>query len=142
MVIVMWSAPGVLAVWKTEYWQENSCTIITSEVIVEKKEDGMTRHPNIRYSYTIDGHRYESSVIDVFWTPINGGLNAQEIVNDFPAGKETACWINPKNREVAALQRGWQPMHYVAFLPLTLLIPGMAMIIAAFWKKSPSSEGT
>lgn len=87
----------------------------------------MTRHPNIRYTYTIDGHRYESNVVDVFWTPINGGLNAQEIVNTFPVEKETACWVNPKNRQDSSLQRGWQAMHCVAFLPLILIIPGLAL---------------
>lgn len=100
----------------------------------------MIRHPNIHYTYSIQGHRYESNVVDVFWTPINGGLNAQEIVSDFPVGKETACWINPKNREEAALQRGWQAMHYVALLPLTLIIPGLTMMIAAFWKQGTSKK--
>ncbi|MCI5211991.1 MAG: DUF3592 domain-containing protein [Candidatus Electrothrix sp. ATG2] len=138
MVSFTWSIPGVLAVWETENWQETPCTILTSEVSTEKKDDGMIRHPTIRYTYSIDGHRYESSVVDVFWTPINGGLNAQNIVNNFPREKETVCWVNPKNLHDSSLQRGWQPMHYVAFLPLTLIIPGLAMMIAAFWKQAPS----
>ncbi|MCI5193698.1 MAG: DUF3592 domain-containing protein [Candidatus Electrothrix sp. AU1_5] len=140
MVSLTWSIPGVLTVWETEHWQETPCTILKSEISLEKKDDGMIRHPNIHYTYSIQGHRYESNVVDVFWTPINGGLNAQEIVSDFPVGKETACWINPKNREEAALQRGWQAMHYVALLPLTLIIPGLTMMIAAFWKQGTSKK--
>lgn len=140
MVSLIWSIPGVLAVWETAHWQETPCTILKSEISLEKKDDGMIRYPTIHYTYSIQGHRYESNVVDVFWTPINGGLNAQKIVDYFPVAKETICWVNSKNLYDSSLQQGWQPMHYVAFLPLTLIIPGLAMLIAAFWKQGTSKE--
>ncbi|MGA1824786.1 MAG: hypothetical protein ACMUIP_08985 [bacterium] len=136
MVSYKWSIPGVLAVLETKNWLETPCIIMTSEVLREKMFDGdVIRKPNIRYKYEIGGQSYESDVVDVFWVSISGGMDAQKIVNAFSVEKETICWINPENHHESTLQRGWQPMHYGAFLPLLLFIPGVAMMIAAFWKK-------
>lgn len=135
MVAYQWSIPGVMRVLETEKWRETPCVILKSEIVHEKRSDGKIRLPNIRYAYEVNGCRYESDVVDVFWTPINGGMNAQGLINDHPVEMETVCRVNPNNPREATLQGGWRPMHYVAFLPLLLFLPGIVMLIAAFWKK-------
>lgn len=134
IITVAWSLPGILAVRDTTHWQEIPCTIVTSEVLREQREEGLMRYPDIRYHYEYHGRGYESDVVDVFWTSINGGMNAQEVVRQFSAGETVPCWVNPQNPDEAALRRGWQGVHNVAFLPLVLIVPGLVLMVLARWR--------
>jgi hypothetical protein len=135
-----WSLPGVFEVMKTEKWQQISCRIATSEVErIRSPDGGVVRRPIIRYTYEVGGEHYASDVVDVFWTPISGGMNAEKVVDVYPVDTETTCWMNPDNPQEVSLQRGWQPMHFAALLPLLLVVPGLVIMVAALWRRrSPS----
>ncbi len=86
-------------------WPQVPCRIVSSEVESRRTSDGTTYRVAIRFQYTYEGRQYTggSHSFDTVWS--SGRASKRRIVNEFPVGLETFCYVNPDNPEVAVLTR-------------------------------------
>src|SRR5262245_29660475 len=112
-------------------WKEYPCVIISSEVETHEDSDGDTYKIKIYYYYTINGVRYQSDRYDFTDFFSNGYESKAAIVAQYPAGSESFCYVNPKNKSQSVLNRGFSPTLLPGMLTLVFVAIGGGGIIFA-----------
>jgi len=108
-------------------WVDTPCRIIASDVKVvdEGGRSGKTFYIDITYQYQIPGgHRFSSEY------DFTGGFrrswnSCEEVVQRYPAGQQSVCYVNPQNYSEAVLSRSIEISWITPFLvlfPLALLV--------------------
>lgn len=103
-------------------WVERRCTIVSSAV--EAVGDDAYR-PSVRYKYEYDGASYGSGRIWFIRPDPTTRSEAQALVNRYPAGSSTICFVNPQDAKVAVLERGFKPALLIAVFPLAVALIGL-----------------
>lgn len=119
-------------------WVETKCTVVTSEIDIDRDSDGTTYRPRIEFDYNYDGQGYHSDTFD--FTSLNRSkARCTEIVNDHPVGTQMGCFVNPDDPEEAVIDRRYD-FSYMGFIfPLIFSGIGFAILWAAvFWKDTES----
>lgn len=81
--------------------------------------------PSVRYSYEVNGGRYESAQMARYFARTYGSAAAaQEVVDRYPVGSSVTVYHEPGNPTEAALQPGFsgKPMIYFGVAALLLLV--------------------
>ena len=88
-------------------WDEKSCRIISSEVKTLKSSasDGDTYLPEITYEYSVNDRLHQSKRYDFTTRYSNDYESKKKLVDQYPAGSRSICFVNPKNPDDAVLDR-------------------------------------
>jgi hypothetical protein len=104
-------------------WVRTECLIRESDI------DPAANRPRIRYSYRYDNALYHSQRV---WFVRSGGYTAAEtrqILQRYPKGAQTHCFVNPKDPSFAVLERGLKPELLIGLVPLAAAIVGLVGLL-------------
>lgn len=119
MVALLWSFFLLLEAREWRYqrgsmdWPTSKGKILHSEVFKGQtsSKSGSSRtfteySPNLSYSYTVSGKRYEGRVFsfDSSWGRASTPGMAEDVVNKYPVGRKVKVFYDPNNPAVAVLQ--------------------------------------
>jgi Protein of unknown function (DUF3592) len=113
---------GFLKLVEAREWTPTPCTILSSEV----QSHGDTYSVEVRFSYNVNEHNYESTRFDFVEGSSSGYDSKAKIVRQIPAGTRTTCYVNPKDPADAVLERGFTNEMYFAGIPLLFAFIGLA----------------
>jgi len=120
-------------------WQETQCTVVKSEIDVDRGGDSTTYRPRIEFDYQFNGADYRSDTFD--FTSLNRSrTRCQEIVNAHPVGTKVGCFVNPEDPEKAVIVRDYEFSYFGFFFPLIFSGFGFAAICAALFLKDNGSK--
>ncbi|MEI8062855.1 MAG: DUF3592 domain-containing protein, partial [Verrucomicrobiota bacterium] len=95
----------------------------------------------IRYTYTVNNQRYESSRYDFVGGSSSGHAGKATIVRQHPPGSEFTCYVDPHDPSAAVIERGLQPIMWFALLPGLFAAIGIFSLVVAF-RKAPAPAPT
>ena len=126
-------------------WQKTPCVIVSSRVVTHSDSDGSTYAVEVVYRYTFKGRNYTGDKYD-FVTGSSSGYDAKSaIVRQYPAGKQTFCYIDPANPEEAVISTEFRGDYLFALIPLLFVVVGACGIVYAiksWWKgRRPDAGG-
>lgn len=138
---VFFSIPTFLEQWDARHWVETPCQIVSSEVKVNRGSDSTTYSPEIHFQYTFEGREYEAKGYRLVGGSSSGGW-ARRVVDRFPEGEETVCFVNPQDPSRAVLDPSWGWDILLVLIPLPFLVVGVGGL---FWviarKAKPFGQG-
>jgi len=103
---------------------------------------GSTYSVAIRYTYTVNNKRYESSRYDLVGGASSGRAGKEAIVRQHPPGSELTCFVNPRDPSIAVIDRGLRPIMWFALLPCLFVAIGIFCLVAAFRKTTAVAPET
>lgn len=107
------------------FWREVPCTVVSSRVMPRPSGDDNlpALAPDVLFEYAWDGQRYRSNRFDVMEMPSSDREEVQAIVDQYPAGQDTSCYLDPDRPGEAVLTRTFYPgvlLHALFALPFIL----------------------
>lgn len=105
-------------------WRQTPCTIVWGRVASHRGSKSTSYSPDILYRYVVDGREYRSNQYSFFPSP--GGYDASaNIVNRFPRGFQTRCYVSPRDPTQAVLQPQDLTTLWIVVIPGVFLIIGV-----------------
>ncbi|MBW3566029.1 MAG: DUF3592 domain-containing protein [Acidobacteria bacterium] len=114
-------------------WEETRCTVTSSEVGVHSGSDGSTYSIDIRYRYEWNGEEYSGDRYHFSSFGSSSGYQGKaDVVERYPVGSETPCWVDPNDPEKSVLARkvGWEALFVL--LPLVFVVIGLLGVLGSF----------
>ena len=97
-------------------WVETPCLITSSEV---QSHSGGTYSAEIAYSYRVDGREYVSESYSTEEGQSSSGYDGkQALVDRYPPGTKTICYVNPQDPNNAVINRGYPESLLWGLVPL------------------------
>jgi len=131
-----------LSVYEARGWPETKCRVISSAVGSHDSDDGTTYSVDIVFEYQRHGVTLRSDSYDFSNWSSSGYRGKKEIVDRYPAGSTTWCYVNPADPSRAVLDRSFRPVYLVGLFPL--LFVGAGVLILALYpgrrKKAQRSD--
>jgi hypothetical protein len=118
----------LLGVLQARNWTPTPCRITSSAVVTKGSGDDRKFYPDILYFYSVGGTRYNSTR----WNPFDSSTSraqAQRIVQQFPAGTNAQCYVNPNDPTQAMLDRSIPLSAWLGLVPLLFVAIGAGGII-------------
>lgn len=112
-------------------WEKTPCTVFESALVPipgDAKGTFTKRRLEFRYSYSYRGQIYRSSNV---WFIKPDSEEARRLIQKYPKGTETECWVNPASPAEAYLLRGFRAELLLALFPLALVVVGL---IGLLWQ--------
>jgi hypothetical protein len=118
-------------------WKPAPCMIVAGEV---REIGGQSPYAvAVSYQYDYGGRRYSGSVYKRGHSACDTYSGAQKIVQRYPVGRATVCYVNPNNAAEAVLKRDSVLIGFVALFPLIFVAIGAGGIYF-IWRRSPPVE--
>jgi len=119
-------------------WKKVPCTILASEV--QQGEDGGGPYVFVvRYRYEFEGRQHEGSGIQRGYAGSSEYSETQKLVQEYPAGASTSCYVNPANADEAVLKRDSLLLGLVFLFPLIFVVIGAGGLYLT-WRRRPPEE--
>ncbi len=120
----------VLLVFDAQDWPQTPCRIISSEVGSHDSDDGTTYSIDINFSYTYGGREYTADTYSFAAGGSSSGYAGKaRVVDQYPAGSEATCYVNPDDPYQAVLNRGMTGGIWVGLFSLPFLLVGVGGLI-------------
>lgn len=120
-------------------WQETPCTIVSSQVGESSDSDGTTYRVDVTFSYKVDGQERQSSRYDFTEGSSSGYDGKKAVVDRYPPGSETVCYVDPADPAMAVIDRGFSAKYLIGLFPLIFLFVGLGGLIWAVpWRGKKS----
>jgi len=122
------------------------CTVLSSEVKAHHDPDVIndTYSVSILYGYEFNGHQFQADNYNVegFQNASSIGHDGkQAVVDRFPPGTRTVCYVNPAAPAEAVLNRGLPFIVLVGLLPLGFALiggSGLVFTLKSVYTKIPA----
>jgi len=98
-----------LQILLAQSWKEIPCVIESSQVGVNGQGEDEFDSINIAYRYTYEGQEYRSKRYGFTPDSRTAPTRGLAVVDRYPPGKQTICFVNPGTPAEAVLNRGWHP---------------------------------
>jgi hypothetical protein len=115
----------VSRVLAAQVWPGIPCTVVESHVEESSDSDGTTYKAAVQTSFVYEGRQYTSNRYDFVDFSSSGRDGKQEVVDRYPAGSTTTCYVNPSDPSEAVLVRGFSARYLVGLFGLLFLLPGL-----------------
>jgi len=124
----VWTIPTAYRASDSRSWRETPCVILASKVGSHSGKS-TTYSIDVTYRYSVDGREYTSDAYDLIPVSSSGYGGKKEVVDRYPPGTRTICYVDPADPSRAILQRGFSAKL------LLLLIPPVFVLIGGwvFW---------
>ncbi len=135
VVVILGEALQQLAPW---WWRRTECTVLSSAVA----ETGDDRHPYrtaVRFSYELDGRRYESDRFSRGDDATASFDRARDRAGRYPPGAAGTCRVSPSQPSRAVLEPRVPWMVFVVPFPLLFVAIG-AIGLWATWRGGASKK--
>jgi len=119
-------------------WPAVPCTIVRSGVGGESTDGSYAA--SVEYRYEWQGRALTSSVIKTGYSGSESWNDAQSLVDAYPAGAASTCYVNPANPVEAVLDRGSLWFGLILLIPLIFVAIGAGGIWFAWRKRRPEAE--
>jgi hypothetical protein len=124
-----------LMVREARSWTATPCRIVSSQVKEFDGSKGTTYSVAIEFSYRVGTQRYRTNRYDFSGGDTSSGRDEkQAVVDQYPPGKRTICYVNPSNPADAVLNREF-PGGYFGLFPLVFILIGVAGIVWTLKRK-------
>ena len=114
-------------------WVEAPCVIESSEVLEHSDSDGTTYSVRVVYKYFFQGKTYSSDRYSFEAGSTNGRAGKERIVDRYPPGSESICYVDPSDPTQAVLNREFVPAIWFGLLPLIFVAVGGGGIWFGVW---------
>jgi hypothetical protein len=116
-------------IWSARQWVEVPCTVVSSDL---KHDDDGNSQIHIVFKYSVDRQEYQSET----YCFMQGWSNTAtawklRVIKNHPVGKQTTCFVNPRDPTEAVIERGWVPEMWWGFFPIPFLLVGFAAALVA-----------
>jgi len=121
-------------------WKAHACTILSSGV----EDKGRNDNPYVfavRYEYEFGSKRYESRLYKRGYRGSDEYHEAHRLVERYPAGQESRCYVNPANPSEAVLKRGSLLFGFIALFPLIFVLIGAGGLYAIWFLRGGRGKG-
>ena len=133
---MLWYAYQLAA--ETHRWQPHPCEVLSSQLLTEHRTPNSptSYRPSIWYRYNINGSAFICHQIKSVDGDLSSRDSAQSVLDAYPEGAKTTCYVNPEHPEKALLKQSPLAPLYSIWFPLLFVLGGAGMIFKAF-RKSP-----
>jgi hypothetical protein len=118
------------SVYAATGWDEVPCVILSSEV-EHGGGDGDTFKIAMTYRYEYDGDVYTGDRYHFMDISSSGLSGKKRVVQAYPPGKQTACYVNPEEPQESVIERGLTADMWWGVFPVPFLAIGIGGLIAA-----------
>jgi len=126
-------------------WEERPTTVKASTVRSWSTDDGVSHSADVLYEYEIDGRHWISNRRTFFPMSSSGYLDSKAVVDLYPVGSETTCYVDADDPTQSVLDRGFRTVYLIGLFPLVFLLVGLGLTIHALRTRSavmPGSPGS
>jgi hypothetical protein len=110
-------------VLRARQWPATACRIVSSELQRHDSDEGTSWSAEISFDYEVDNRRWRSDRWSFF--NVSGSRQAaSRIVDANPVGHQTVCFYDPRNPQVAVIDRRFQWWSLLGLLFLLLSVAG------------------
>ncbi len=114
-------------------WVETQCVVESSEVRVHSSSDGTTYSVHIVYKYLVDGDWQQADRYSFEMGSSGGRGGKQRVVDRYPPGSESICYVNPDDPTQAVLNRDFVPTIWFGLFPLIFVAVGGGGLLFVAW---------
>jgi hypothetical protein len=115
-------------------WEATPCTIVKSKMRSWSTDDGTSYRADVLYEYRAGGRTWRSNQVDFFSILTSGRGNSRAVLDRYPGGADTSCWVDPGDPSRSVLERQIRPKHLLGLIPLIFVIAG-ATLANYGWKR-------
>lgn len=135
--LILWiSALGpAVKVIQARSWESVPCTVVTSEV-----EGDDTYKVAITFSYEVNGQSRTGDDYSFADLSSSGKAGKQKIVDQYPPGLKTTCFVNPSNIDEAVLYRGLRSSMWWGLFSVPFLAVGLGGMIGMLWFRNKVTD--
>ncbi len=134
-----------LQILDSHHWVPMACVIASSQVQAHSGDDSTTYSVEMSYRYTFEDRPYTSNRYHFSTTTSSSGRQAkQAVVDRYPPGTETICYVNPDAPYEAVIDRTWHWDLLIVggFASIFLLAGGLGIIFAGRLTNSKDPAAT
>ncbi len=113
----------LLEILAARAWVATPASVLSSRVVAQSDSDGNSYRVDILYAYTFDGAPRQSSRYDFSRGSSSGYGTKAAIVQNYPVGAETTCYVNPRDPSEAVLRR--EPFKALGFGAIGFVFLGL-----------------
>ncbi len=118
-------------------WRETPCEVVSSRVQSHPGDDGTTYSVAIVYRYEVDGVEHTGNRYDFLGGSSSGYDGKAEVVDRYPAGRRTVCFVNPEDPTDSVLERGWRARYLLGLFPLLFVAAGLGIMVWGGGQRPP-----
>jgi len=109
-------------------WPAHPCTVVSSRVRTHNDSDSTTYRVEIVYVYEVNGREFRSHRYKFMGLggSFSGYAGKAAIVQQYPPGRKTVCYVNPLDPADAVLERGFTAEMWMGAIPLAFMLAGVA----------------
>lgn len=136
--IFMLAGGGVffgLTIWPVMQWQaaqawvETPCRVVSSEV-AEHDGDSTTYSINVIFEYSHEGRLYTGNRYDFVTGSSSGYAPKARVVEQYPPGGKTVCYVNPDDPTDSVINRNWSNGYLIGCFGLIFFFAGLGVMFA------------
>jgi hypothetical protein len=114
----------LLQMFAARDWKQTACVIESSRVVTHQGDESTSYSIEVAYRYAWADRHYTSLRYSFVAGSWNGRRRNEAIVQQYPAGKETVCFVNANAPAEAVLNRGWRPEMGMGVFGLLIAFAG------------------
>jgi hypothetical protein len=121
---------------ETRSWAPTPCLILSSRVISEhpSPHSPTVHRASIRYRYAFNGVTRTGDHILRVDGSTSEREKAERLREKYPAGRESECFVNPRQPDSAVLEHATKAGLYTIWVPLLFVAGGAGMLWSA-WRR-------
>ncbi len=119
------------------HWVETPCAIQTSEADDSTlNQRGNPKYiVDITYRYEFDGQPYVGDKLKRLPVEASDPRKVKQKLKEFPAGRETVCYVNPDDPHFAVLIKDSKAGLYSIWFPCLFIVGGAGIILSALFRR-------
>jgi len=119
-------------------WAATPCTVTDSRIGRSHSRHGGTNYRvEVEFSYQYDGRHYDSDNYQFDKSYSSGYALKDAVVDRYPPGQRTTCYVNPENPGEAVIMRDFNPGLLLGLCPLAFSLAGILLIRRAVRTDTP-----
>jgi hypothetical protein len=131
----------MLKILEARHWPSVPCRVLSSQVQAHRGNKGSTYSVDIFYRYEFNGREFKGNRYHFMGGSSSGYRGKQVIVNHYPPGANTLCYVNPEEPTEAVLERGFTADMWFGLIPLVFVAVGAGGLIFNYRKRGQSTPG-
>ncbi|MCE9518360.1 MAG: DUF3592 domain-containing protein [Verrucomicrobia bacterium] len=126
---------------ETRHWKPTPCLILSSQVLSEHPSlhSPLAHRASVRYRYVFEGVTHTGDHIRRVDGPSSEKEKMEKLCAKYPPGRESECFVNPEQPDIAVLEHATKAGLYTLWFPLLFVAGGAGMIWSA-WRRTHSQS--
>ncbi len=121
-------------------WVETPTVVESSTIRSWSTDDGTTHRADVLYGYDAAGRHWISNRRTFFSMSSSDYGGCKEVVESYPEGHVTTCFVDPDDPSQSVLDRRLRPVHLIGLFPLAFLVAGLVLVAHSRRARSAPSD--